>query len=84
MLLWLNVAFDPVGGVVTGVASLREVRRHVVGIGGSLEILEVAAHAGAAVQVVVVVDVAVGAQTRRNRVASAQRKSHRSVIEFCV
>ena len=36
----------PVAGVMALLASLREVRSQVVGIRGSLEILEVARHAG--------------------------------------
>ena len=71
----------PVAGVVTGVASLREVRRHVVGIGGSLEILQVAGHAGVGGQVVVVVDVAVGAGARRHGVQAGEREPGAVVIK---
>ena len=60
----------PVRGVVTGIARLREVRCDVVRIGGCLVILQVTAHAGRAVQAVVIVDVAIGAGSRRNRVHS--------------
>src|SRR4029077_13242285 len=71
----------PVRSVVTGVAGLREIRRHVVGIGGSLEILQVAGDAGRAGQVVVVVDMAVGAGARRDHVQSGERETGSFVIE---
>ena len=51
-------------------AGLREGGRHVVGIGGSLIILQMAGNAGRAGEVVIVVDVAVGAQPGRHGVAA--------------
>ena len=75
---------EPGAGAVALVAGLREVRCHVIGIGGSLEILQVAAHAGAAGQIVVVVDVAVGAGTWRHGVQAGQDKAGGGMIKFCV
>ncbi len=69
---------------MAGIARLREVRGDVVGIRGSLIILEVASHAGRAVQGVVVVDVAIDALPRWNRVHAGQRKPGRGVIKCCV
>ena len=63
----------PAAGVVALLASLREVRSRVVGIRRSLEILEMAGHAGGAVQSVVIVDVAIGALPRWHGVQSCQR-----------
>ena len=71
----------PVSRVVTGIAGLREIRRHVVGIGSALIILEVAAHAGGAVQAVVVVDVAISAGPWRHGVHSGQREPGAVVVE---
>ena len=58
----------PVRGVVTCIASLREIGRHVVRIRRALIILQMARHACRAVQAVVVVDVAIGTLPRRHRV----------------
>ena len=60
----------PVRGVVALLAGLREVRRHVVGIGRALEVLQVAGHARRAGQVVVIVDVTICALSRRHRMHS--------------
>jgi len=49
-------------------AGLREIRGHVVRVGRSLVILQVATHANSGRDVVVVVNVAVRALPRRHRV----------------
>jgi len=72
---------QPVGGVVAGVASLREIRRRMVRIGGSLVILQMTAHACRSIQAVVVVDVAVGAQTGRDRVQSREGEPGVGVVK---
>ena len=60
---------------MTGIAGLREIRGDVVGIRRSLIVLQVTGHARGAVQAVIVVHVAIGAGTWRNRVHSGQRES---------
>src|SRR6201993_2196421 len=72
---------EPGAGAVALVAGLREIRADVIGIGRSLVILQVARNAGRAVQAVVVVDVAIGAGARRNRVQSGQRESGAVVVK---
>ena len=71
----------PVCRAVALIAGLREVGRHVVRIGRALVILQMAGHAGCAVQAVVIVDVAIGAGPRRNCVHAGQRESSRAVVE---
>jgi len=69
---------------VAGFTGLREVRRDVVRVRGSLIILQVAGYACPAGQVVVVADVAIGACSRRNRVRARQGKAGSRVIELSV
>jgi len=78
----VELRVHPVAGVVALLASLREVRRCVVGTGGSLEILQVAGHTRRAVQCVVIVDVAIRALARRNSMQSGQREAGRRMIEL--
>jgi len=74
----------PVAGVVALLAGLREIRSNVIGIGRTLEVLQVAGHAGSAAQVVVIVDVAVGAGAWRHRVQTVERKPSTVVVELRV
>jgi len=75
---------QPTTGVVAGFASLRESAGNVVGIRGSLEILEMAGHAGSAVQSVVAVNVTIGALAGRIRVQAGQGKAGGGVIKLAV
>jgi len=61
---------QPGAGAMALVAGLREVAGHVVRIRCALIVLEVAGDAGRTGEVVVVIDVAVGASPRRHRVQS--------------
>ena len=72
---------QPSAGAVALIASLREIRRHVVRIRGSLKILQVAAHAGVGVETVIIGDVAVGASAGWNCVHARQGKAGGRVIE---
>ena len=77
----VECGIHPVGGVMAGIASLREIRGDVVGIRCALEVFQVATHAGCAVQTVVIVDVAISTSARWNSVQPRERESSAGVIE---
>ena len=70
--------------VVTQLALCGKAGRNVSGTGGAAVVLLVTRVTGRAVQVVVVVKVAIGALTRRNGVRSRERKSGAVVIESSI
>ena len=72
---------QPRSRVVTGGAGLREVRSRVIWICRTLVILQVTGNASRAVQVVVVVDVAIGALPRRHGVHSRQREGSQRMVK---
>ena len=72
---------QPRSCAVALLAGLREIRRYVVRVRRSLKILQVARYAGGARQVVIVVDVAIRACSRRNGMRSRQREASSVVIE---
>ena len=69
--------------VMADVAGLSEAASHVIGIRGSLEILEMARNASAAGQIVVIVRMAIGASARRNCMSTRQREVDAGVVESC-
>ena len=60
---------------MAGLASLRKSALYVVGIGRSLEIFQVARDTCRLRQIVVVVDMAIGACSRRHRMHSGEREA---------
>jgi len=72
---------EPRAGAMALIASLREVGRHVIRVRGSLVVLQVATDAGRRVEAVVVVDVAIGALPRGDRVQSGEREAGAVVVE---
>jgi len=72
---------QPGSRVVTGGAGLREVRSRVIWICRTLVILQVTGNASRAVQVVVVVDVAIGALSWRHGVHSRQRECGQRMVK---
>ena len=78
----IEARVPPVGCVVALLASLRDVRGNVIRTRRALEILKVAVYAGCAGQVVIVINVALGALQRSMR--TGQRESRIVVIERCL
>ena len=74
----------PCAGSVALVASLRKIRRHVIGIRRALKIFQVARDASRGAQREVTVDVAIGALTRWHGVQSGQNKAGCRVVKFCI
>ena len=74
----------PGGGRVARLASLGEAPGHVIRIGRALKVLQMARHACSAVQGVVIVDVTVGALTRRHRMHARQNEPCRRVVELTI
>ena len=71
----------PGAGRVALGTGLREVRGYVVRVRGALEVFQVTRNAGRIRQVVVIVDVAIAALPRRDRVCAGQREPSCIVIE---
>ena len=72
---------QPGAGAMALLAGLRKIRVDVVGIGRALEVLQMTGHAGRAGQVVVIVNVAIGACARRDRVQAGEREPGGVVIK---
>ena len=70
--------------VVAQLALLRKSGRHVIGIGRTLEILEMARDACGAVQAVVIVDVAVGALARGHGMRACELEAGGGVVEGAI
>ena len=66
---------------MAGVAGLSKSAGHVIRIGGALEVFHVARHARRGRQVVIVVCMAIGALTWRNRVLPRKREAGCAVVE---
>ena len=71
----------PGRGAMANLASLRKPCLHVIGIGRTLKIFQVARHTSGGGQVVVVVGVAIRALPRWHGVHSSEREVHQRVIE---
>ncbi len=63
------------------IAGLGEVLRDVAGIGRRLVVLQVTTHTGSAGEVVIVIDVTVGALPWRNRVHARECEANQIVVE---
>lgn len=72
---------EPGGRVVALFTGLREVRGDVIRICRSLKVLQMTTDAGCGRQVVVIVNVAIGALARRNSVHACKGEGCRIVVE---
>ena len=77
----IKLSWLPSRRVVAHLARLRESLLGMVGIVGALVILQVTGNASRAVQVVVVVHVAIGALPRRHGVHSRQREGSQRMVK---
>ncbi len=64
----VKIGVGPLDGVVADLTGLRETGLHMIWVVGLVVIVQVARDAGGIVQLVIVVDVAVSALSRRHRV----------------
>ena len=71
----------PARGVVALLARLGEIGHHVIRVGRAPVILEVTGGAGVVGEVIVVVNVAIGALAWRNSMRASQRKTSGRVVE---
>ena len=74
----------PARSRMAGLAGRREIQRDVARIIRALEVLQVARHAGGAVQSIVAVSVAIRALAWRNCVHSRQREAGRGMVELSI
>ena len=72
---------QPRAGVVALITSLRKIRAYVIWIRRALIIFQVASHASCAGQVVIVVDMTIGALSRRDGVHARKREFRQVVVE---
>lgn len=77
----IEACVQPGGSAVAGAAHLWEVRRHVIGIRRALVVLQVTGHTSGAGEVVIVVNVAIGALPRWSCVHASQGEGCEGVIE---
>jgi len=83
-LVVVKVGVGPFDRVMADLAGLRKARLHVIRVIGVVEIGQMASDAGGVVQLVIVVDMAVRALSRRRRVRSGQGPAGLRMIEFAV
>jgi len=78
----IKCRWNPSDNRVTVLTGLAKPSRYVVGVLGASEILRMARYAGHRAKVVVIVDVAVGAGSRRHRVSARQQEPRSRVVKL--